>query len=314
MGTKYANCTTIDEVVAIEPNYVSVDVIDGVWNESLEKLVDGNPRKHIGKGMFCACSDITTFNSNLKSLTNGEWMFYVCDGLTSFNADLSSLMIGDGMFQYCESLPSFTSNLNSLSSGVGMFEYCTKLMSFKSNLNELVNGSNMFKDCHKLQSFTSELSSLVDGDYMFSYCKLSPSSLKNIYDTLRPYGNTITLGLGCDANPPDINAYADEAGLIDMTQMRYEFEVVKGWTVEWQFNGRPTSTYGLRRPTEETLPVFAKLDEVEEIDTFSHTSLDGSKKYNLHWFHMTSGSTEGYTQYTSIEDAEEALNIKRIER
>ena len=234
--------------------------------------------------------------------------------LTEFDSDLSSLTDGDFMFCDCYNLTTFTSDLSSLTNGEWMFGECSNFTAFTSDLSSLTNGEHMFFSCSNLTNFTSDLSSLTNGGYMFAYCKLTPSSLKNIYDTLRPYGNTITLGLGCDANPPDINAYADEAGLIDMTQMRYEFEVVRGWTVEWQYNGRPTSTYGLRRPSEETLPVFAKLEEVEEIDTFSHTSLDGSKKYNLHWFHMTSGSTEGYTQYKSIEAVEEALNIKRVER
>ena len=295
--------------------YCGFDILTGEEREivltefssDLSSLTDG-------AFMFFECPNLTTFISDLSSLRNGYCMFGNGFNLTTFTADLSSLTNGSDMFSQCFNLTTFTSDLTSLTDGSSMFNGCSKLTSFISDLKSLTNGYGMFDSCFDFISFTSDLSSLTNGRYMFSYCKLSPSSLKNIYDTLRPYGDTITLGLGCDANPPDINAYADEAGLIDMTQMRYEFEVVKGWTVEWQFNGRPTSTYGLRRPTEETLPVFAKLDEVEEIDTYSHTSLDGSKKYNLHWFHMTSGSTEGYTQYTSIEEAEEALNIKRVER
>ena len=295
----------------------------GTWDTS--KLEVGGVfdlENEIVNGVYCGFDILTyekreivltEFSSDLSSLTDGRSMFYNCSKLTTFTSDLSSLTDGYAMFADCSNLTTFTSDLSSLTDGRWMFFECPNLTTFTSDLSSLTNGEDMFDGC-KLDTFTSDLSSLTNGEDMFAYCKLSPSSLKNIYDTLRPYGDTITLGLGCDANPSDINAYADEAGLIDMTQMEYEFEVVKGWTVEWQFNGRPTSTYGLRRPSEETLPVFVKLDEVEEIDTISHTSLDGSKKYNLHWFHMTSGSTEGYTQYASIEDAEEALNIKRVER
>ena len=42
--------------------------------------------------------------------------------------------------------------------------------------------------------------------------------------------------------------------------------------------------------------------------------MDGSKKYRLDWFHETTGSTEGYTQYATLEEAIETLNIKPIER
>ena len=89
----------------------------------------------------------------------------------------------------------------------------------------------------------------------------------------------------------------------------------KSWTVRAQYNGRPTSTYSLRRPSENTLPVFVKLEEVEEEEKrANYTSEDDSKKFRLIWFHETTGSTEGYTQFNSLEEAIETLNIKPIER
>jgi hypothetical protein len=89
----------------------------------------------------------------------------------------------------------------------------------------------------------------------------------------------------------------------------------KGWTVFAQYNGRPRTTYSLRLPAEATLPVFVKLEEVEEEEKHAdYTSMDDSKKYRLDWFHETTGSTEGYTQYATLEEAIETLNIKPIEK
>ena len=41
-SSKYSSCKTVDDVIAIEPNYVTVDIIDGAWTESLSNLEDGN--------------------------------------------------------------------------------------------------------------------------------------------------------------------------------------------------------------------------------------------------------------------------------
>ncbi|MBO5827268.1 MAG: hypothetical protein J6R59_02255 [Paludibacteraceae bacterium] len=52
--------------------------------------------------MFIGCSNLTTFISDLSSLTNGDYMFYNCSKLTTFISDLSSLNSGYCMFLYCK--------------------------------------------------------------------------------------------------------------------------------------------------------------------------------------------------------------------
>ena len=52
--------------------------------------------------MFYFCNNLTSFSSNLSSMTNGYGMFYNCYNLTSFNGDLSSLTDGKNMFYYCK--------------------------------------------------------------------------------------------------------------------------------------------------------------------------------------------------------------------
>jgi hypothetical protein len=146
---------------------------------------------------------------------------------------------------------------------------------------------------------------------MFEYCKLDAPSVKNIIDTINTYSGELFLGMGCDETEEDKNLFAQEVGYADMNSLLAAFES-KGWAVEAQYTGRPTTTYSLRRPSEDTLPVFVKLEETEGRAT--HTSEDGSKKFRLKWFHETTGSTEGYTQFSSLEEAIESLNIKPIER
>ena len=169
----------------------------------------------------------------------------------------------------------------------------------------------MFGKCSNLSSFNSDLSSLTNGMGMFINCKFDAPSIKNIIDTINTNSGSLALGMGCNDTTEDENLFAQEVGYTNMTSLLAALED-KGWTVITQYNGRPTTTYGLRRPSTDTLPVFVKLEEVEE--NADYTSEDGSKNYSLEWFHKTNGSTEGYTQFNSLEEAIETLNIKPIER
>ena len=285
---KYKGCTTVDDVTAVDANYQTTDIVDGVWSEPLWDLEQGG-------GMFRTCDNLTSFSSNLPSLTNGSWMFGYCDNLTSFSSDLSSLTIGSQMFAACDNLTSFSSNLSKLQRGNQMFASCDNLTSFTSNLSRLSNGINMF-----------------DG------CKLDAPSVKNIIDTILTRsvssgvgGSGITLGMGCDDTEADKNLFAQEVGYADMTSLLAALRAKK-WVASAQYNGRPTTTYSMRRTSEDILPVFVKLEETEE--HADYTSMDGSKKYRLDWFHETTGSTEGYTQFASLEEAVTHFNIKPIER
>lgn len=250
-------------------------------------------------GLFCNM-DINSGNPQPRNIV-----------LSEFNSDLSSLRDGTFMFSYCP-LTTFSSNLHNLTNGNSMFESCY-LTTFSTNLHNLTNGEFMFNNCG-LITFNSDLYNLTNGDSMFNYCQLDASSVKNIIDTINSIsGRTpLGLGIGCDGTLEDANRFAQEVG--DYADMESLLATIrsKGWIVAAQYNGRPTTTYGLRKPSENTLPVFVKLEETEKYANY--TSMDGSKKYRLRWFHETTGSTEGYTQFNSVEEAVAHFNIKPIER
>jgi hypothetical protein len=191
-----------------------------------------------------------------------------------------------------------------------MFNSCPKLTSFSSDLSNLTNAYAMFAGCFDLTSFSSDLLSLTNGEGMFYYCRLDALSIKNIINTINTYSGKLSIGIGCDDDTWSKNVFAKEVGYTDMTSLLAALQS-KGWTVEVQYRGEPT-LYSLRRPSEDTLPVFVKLEETEK--HADYTSADDSKKYRLNWFHETTGSTEGYTQFNSLEEAVAHFNIKPIER
>ena len=123
-----------------------------------------------GSYMFNNCNTLVSFNSNLSSFTNGDYMFNNCKNLTTFTSDLSSLTEGGYMFNNCIKLSSFTSDLSSLTDSKFMF-YNTILSEFSSDLSSLTNGYGMFYNCDNLTTFNSDLNNLTSGYEMFSYCK-----------------------------------------------------------------------------------------------------------------------------------------------
>ena len=261
-----------------------------------------------GYGMFKYCPKLESFDSELPSMTNGYEMFYGPSNLTTFSSDLSSLTDGTYMFGLGFNLTSFTSELPSLTDGENMFNYCRNLESFNSDLSSLTNGYGMFSKCSKLTSFSSNLSSLTNGVGMFSKSKLDAQSVANIVHTLSTHESKghIHIGIGCDNTEADQLLFAQECDCETWQELLDDFSA-KNWTVEFQFNGRPTTTYNMRRG--ETLPIYTKLEEVTDEKHAQYISADGSKFYNIHYFHSTNGSTEGYDVFSSLEEAITTYNV-----
>ena len=276
-----------------------------------------------GEEMFYNIN-LTSFNSDLSSLTNGKQMFNYCLNLSEFSSDLSSLTNGDCMFEGCYNLTTFDSDSSNLTNSHQMFNGCYNLKSFNCELSNLTNGSGMFYCCGNLTSFTSNLSSLTDGLQMFfgngSYdsCKLDAQSVANIVHSLpqrdtKPTnffdGGIIDIGIGCNNTEADRLLFAQECDCETWQELLDDFSA-KNWQVRFQYNGRPTTTYNMRRG--ETLPIYAKLEEVtdnKKIRFAKYISADGSKFYNISYFHSTNGSTEGYDVFSSLEEAISTYNV-----
>ena len=284
LGTKYINCTTAEEVRMFDYGYHINDIKDGVWSESLANLTTARFQVIIGGG----------------------------DGP------------GEALFEYCDNLIIFNSDLSSLTEGYLMFRNCSNLTTFNANLSKLGDGGYMFSGCVNLTNFNPEnLDSIEYADMMLDGCKLNAASVKNLIGLLQKrlesyngWGIEITIGMGCEPTESDMDAFAKECGYDNIEELQNKLYRYIRLDCDFQYNGRPSSSYSLRRPIEDRLPIYVKLSEIEENQNsyYNYTSLDGSKKYKLNWFHTSTGSSEGYTQFNSLEEAIETLNIKPIER
>ena len=330
-GITESQCNTLKTAVKV----IDEEVLSASNEHIMYWQTDGLTDSNI---MFNSCSNLTTFKSDLSNLTNGSEMFPHCNNLTAFSSDLSSLKIGQGMFANCSKLTAFSSDLSSLTDGLYMFIGCSNLTSFKSDLSSLTNSfemfhacenlttfssdlpsltysEGMFKYCYNLTSFSSDLSNLIRGYDMFNNCKLDAQSVANIVHTLPSHESDgyITIGIGCEDTEEDQLLFAQECDCDTWQELLDDFSA-KNWLVEFQCNGRPTTTYNMRRG--ETLPIYTKLvevtmptDENERKPHYKYTSTDGSKFYNIKYFHSTNGSTEGYDVFSSLEEAISTYNV-----
>ena len=268
-----------------------------------------------GTKMFYFCENISSFDINLKSLENGEGMFSDCDNIIEIKNDMPSLKNGIYMFDGCDSLYTIKSDLKSLINGEGMFMDCTNLNTFTGELNSLSNGNYMFCGCGNLTSFNSNLQSLEDGYCMFDGCRLDGASVSNIIHFLPHISSneSITIGVGITS---DLKEHFAKDCLCDSWQeLENEFSD-KNWRVYWQFNDG--SSYSLREPQ---IPIYAKLEEVIDVENnrkqnphYKYTSQDGSKFYNIYWFHETNGSKDEYTLFDSLAHAIESFGLIPVEK
>ena len=309
----FSNCSNLEY---FDSDLKSLTICTGMFMNcvKLTTFISNLSSLITGNSMFQNCSNLTTFTSDLSSLTNGNSMFFNCSALVHFSSNLKSLTNGQSMF-YGSGIITFDLQLPSLTTAQSMFNNCYNLNSFKSNTKSLSDAHRMFFYCLNLTSFSSNLKSLTIGIGMFFNCKLDVSSVKNIIHTINTVETgEITIGMGCDNNSQDKDLFAQEVGYTDMSSLLATLRV-KGWTVGAQYNGRPSTNYSLRQP--QSLPVFVKLVEViptDENSFYEYTSQDNTKFYNLDWFHETTGSTDTYTQFNSLEEAITTFNIKPIEK
>ena len=288
---KYKGCKTVDEVKAVDPDYKTNDIVDGVWTESLSSLTTAHLMFYNctaltaftgdlssltnGLEMFYNCSNLTTFTSDLSSLANGSAMFRWCDNLTSFSSDLSSLTNGSYMFDYCHKLTSFTSDLGSLTDGDRMFYCCTALSNFNTSLGRLTNGSEMFCECNVFTTFNYDLSSLTNGDYMFSYC----SKLENFTSDLSSLTSGYNMFYNCKLDVASVQNIADTINTVQGNSIHIgckgynsnsELEVFfqqireKGWNLSVSFNGE-SSTCGCGCGSCNSCYSLATTDETGEV-------------------------------------------------
>jgi hypothetical protein len=229
--------------------------------------------------MFCECSQLTSFNGDLSSLTEGEGMFYMC------SLDAESVMY------IADTIKDITAE---------------KQLYIDGTIPYVTLSNNVYSAPKGFMS---------NGDYVYTYDSYDYDS-KRFKPYTNPIDNyyvgKLTLGINvtndADTIEQQLEDFAKEATFDSWADLKQHF-VDKGWTVTFQYGGTSTSiTYDLRGG-EQIIPctIFAKLVEADK-DSAEYCTEDASSFYNIEWGHDVT-DTSSYTQFDSLEDAMSSWNV-----
>lgn len=309
------------------------------FNGSLDNLVKGNE-------MFTN-SPVTSFNIDLPKLQEGEKMFKGTSLTDLVNMALPSLLYGNEMFANTSNLLALTTSTPMLFEGKNMFTN-SSIYSISSVFPYLYNGRDMFANSN-ISTINCTFPALIDGLGMFENTSLSLSSMYNLahsipfinevsYDDngneyyvweqggyftfITPTWNNSTNDIKHINRKVEVKAegagiivitWKDFSGLSDTDKLviyREFFKLMnlKGWTIL-------TNLY-CNSLEEQTAPegIYVKTVEASE-EYATHTDGSGNyiKLYNAPvLLSPTNGFTTEWPHYDSLEAAETALNLTRL--
>lgn len=174
----------------------------------------------------------------------------------------------------------------------------------------------MFYGCTALTSFTSNLSSLTNGNDMFLGCKLDTVSVQNIADTINTVSN-IRINIGIGNSEPN-----------EQEQAAFNQMVTKGWIVFVNSNYYGSSFYGYTASASLASSAMT-LDEMGESEMFNpkpywakpvnsdeqharYVDSEGNFYNILGAQYIYGDNLETYGMFTSLEDAQTQMGLKRI--
>lgn len=281
---KYANCTTVSEINAVNQDYMNDLTSDSEW---VYPLINLKSVDSLFSGGWKYYKKINLF---LPNATNCHWIlaWATCDDIT---LDLPKITTTNQIFRdvtvgiFRVKIPKTLTDITSMIEGWGVREIYGNFEHV-----EKANGSFQRLNTRMLRILDSDWSSLSSGSSMFASSIIHKDVALRVLTTIPSYSSgshPITLGIHVDYKTDEelINAIANAEA--------------KGWTLTVQWNGTPTaqttSTFGLRKPS-----IYAKLSEIERPD--------GSKEQIIDWGHYVS-NPEDYEEFSSLEDAYEHFGL-----
>ena len=200
---KYADCTTPEDMLAVNENYKNDVTSDGEWvyplpNLHIDMQNNSNPPF---KG-----SSIKIFCVDVPSTTNGDYLFCESASLEEVNMDFSHFTSVRRMFQYAKAFKRFPENFNPqtrdftglLVGAVGLFNKNAEgkvMIPYHPVLNEVVYGSSMFHLNPVAESYWTAKEKL-DERYTFDYLVIGSQMFRNGWDYLGTgIGGDIVLNL-----------------------------------------------------------------------------------------------------------------------
>lgn len=268
---KYAACTTVDEVKAVNADYANDLTVDGAWEYPLFNLVNGS-------SLFRDKPSLKHAVINAPELKEAMRMLNDCPSLETVVLNVPKL---SGNYTYNEWLIGGSRKVKKII--IEAMDTSTKTF------------YQWFSFCDSLSEFQMPyLPQLTNmGQLGFTGTQLNKESILRLLGQLPSWSSgthEATIGIHVDHQADDevLSAIADAES--------------KGWTLTLQWNGTATaqtaSTFGLRKP-----PIFAKVGSIERPD--------GTTEQYLAWGHyVTNAEENGYQEFASAEEANAYFGIQ----
>ena len=151
-GCSSALYTTENNLKYVKANGNPYCILIEATNKNLSTYMIHSTTKHIGYGVFCFCSILSSIEIPNSVTSIGFDAFSRCSSLTSVTIGNSVTSIGDGAFSWCSKLTSVVIGNNVTSIYDGAFSNCSSLTSIEIPNSVTSIGNYTFYGCSSLTS------------------------------------------------------------------------------------------------------------------------------------------------------------------
>lgn len=283
---KYAECVTVADMVAVNPDYKNDLTPDGEWLYPLPKLNNAIV-------LFKNASSLKKIGIDFPAVDNGAELFNGCGNLEFFNVRKFPKLTNASYFLRSPKIKTLKCEFTVAKELFASFMLCSVLEASEITAPELVNAGALHSFDGKLRHFRCTLGKLSNGGSMLNGCILDKDSALHVLNDIPAWSDggthNLTIGIHIDHQTDEevVAAIADAEA--------------KGWTVTVQWNGTATvqavSTFSLRRK-----PVYAKVGNM--------VLPDGTAEQYLDWGHyVTNAEANGYMEFSSVAEAREYFGL-----
>lgn len=280
---KYAECVTVEDMLAVNPDYKNDLTSEGEWVYPLSELQS--------EQFLFANSPILKFSSSFPKVKTfyNTFQLSALSGEVVINAESATTA---NRILNQTNITKATLNLPNATDINRVCNYCFQLEEVRGNMNKIIKGEAAFYRCNNLRVFEIELPSLSNGKYFFNSAQFNKDSALRVLNSIPSYtrgDHPLVIGIHIDHQQDE-----EVLAAIDNAE-------AKGWTLTVQWNGTPTSTASVMRFGQL---IYAKVGEMER--------LDGTTEKVLDWGHYVT-NPEGYETFRSLESAYKYFNLEMPE-
>lgn len=284
---KYAECTNIADMLAVNPDYKKDLTSEGDWVYPLTNLQDGGVLFLGVKGRFIKLDAPSTTNT-YHMFEGGEW-----EDAELVSREINSIFTA-GTARKLTIICTGSPKAVGAYAFAGNFDTLELYVPTATNMDMPYNAS---QGKYELRNVKLTLGKLESASNAFAKFRLSKES------TLHVLNEVLPLWTDNKVHPITIGIHVDHKTDEEVLEAIANAEA-KGWTLTVQWNGTPTSGIA----TTDLEEIYAKVTESEHGEYVN----ENGNRCMLDWGHYVTDTTE-YKLVYSLVEAEQYFKLNKIE-